>query len=143
MINFKRVVNKIEVYNNFWWDYGNSRFVCLDSGDDYLGVTMQGEGLWQYQIDYLNALLPGHSPNYVFMHHTALDIDELWYQMAWWNTSIAFLQNEFLNTCRANSVELVLTGHTHIDEIYDDYNKELTKLDIICYIESIFLIKQS
>ncbi|UCG69677.1 MAG: metallophosphoesterase, partial [Thermoplasmata archaeon] len=121
----------INPYRDFSWDYGPYHFIGLDSGEKnaYYGLPgcMMGKGITNSQMNWLQTDFDKHaesSLSFIFMHHTALDPDEC-PDFPYFNSSISKNQREFLDMCRQNRVAMVLTGHTHIDEVWDrDGNKQ-------------------
>lgn len=116
----------INPYPNFSFDYGQYHFVGLDSGEKtaYYGLPgcMMGTGLTNEQIAWLKNDLTVHSNSkqtFIFMHHTALDPDGTTAWEFYWNSSISQNQQEFINITNQYNVTMVLTGHTHEDEVWD------------------------
>jgi predicted phosphodiesterase len=115
----------INPYPDFSWNFGSYHFIGLDSGEKnaYYGLPgcMMGKGITNSQMNWLQADLDNHAQSalsIIFMHHTALDPDEC-PDFPYFNSSISKNQKDFLNMCKQNKVAMVLTGHTHIDEVWD------------------------
>lgn len=119
---YKDIINP---YLDFSWDFGSYHFVGLDSGENaaYYGLPdgMKGKGLTNNQINWLQTDLDAHEDSeltFIFMHHTVFDPDGC-PEWPHYNSSISQNQKNFLNICKQNGVSMVLTGHTHIDEVWD------------------------
>jgi 3',5'-cyclic AMP phosphodiesterase CpdA len=121
----------INPYPDFSWDYGQLHFIGLDSGKKsaYYGLPgcMMGKGLTDNQMNWLQSDLDNNDGGgliFAFMHHTALDPDKC-PDFPYYNSSISRNQMEFLDICKQNQISMVLTGHTHIDEVWArDGNKQ-------------------
>jgi PKD repeat protein/predicted phosphodiesterase len=123
----------INPYPDFSFDYGDYHFVGMDSGEKtaYYGLPgcMMGTGLTGSQISWLDADLSAHSDSeqtFIFMHHTAFDPDKV-YEMGFnWNSSISQNQQELLEISNQYGISMVLTGHTHLDEVWDGNGNKQT-----------------
>jgi hypothetical protein len=109
--------------NNYTFEHKGYRFIGLDSGEDiFYDATPIGSGLTLAQISALKSLSTDQ-PKIIFMHHPALndEDDPKWEDypayVPWGgdNACIGYYRLDFINYCATpeNSVQLVLTGHTH------------------------------
>ena len=137
--------------DNYYFEKEGYFFVGLDSGRDYNATSSfpwdgasllnedigpEGTGLTDEQISKLNTL-EGNKPKIVFMHHPAInnqnDVD------GWGlddpvppngpggnDACIAFNRENFINYCLDNNVQIVLTGHTHEDKVFNAAGQMVT-----------------
>jgi formylglycine-generating enzyme required for sulfatase activity len=124
----------------FEFEYGGYLFICLDSGSDFSGIDMimsggntpipvpdlspEGSGLSDVQL----AALEKHNPDIpkiIFMHHPAINDRE---DITWKDNPpapggndacISQNRKRFIDYCKDNNVQLVLSGHTHADKFFD------------------------
>jgi PKD repeat protein/predicted phosphodiesterase len=123
----------INPFPDFSFNFGEYHFVGMDSGEKtaYYGLPgcMMGTGLTNAQISWLESDLEAHSSSkqrFIFMHHTTFDPDKV-YEMGFnWNSSISQNQQEFLEISNQHDVSMVLTGHTHLDEVWDKNGNKQT-----------------
>ncbi|MCD6323393.1 MAG: metallophosphoesterase, partial [Clostridiales bacterium] len=110
----------INPYDNYSFNYGNYHFVSLNSGFDVpwdLDMDPEGSGLTDEQINWLENDLENNmdkSMRFIFMHHPAINYDD-----HWGDATISQNQDEFLQLCSDYNVTMVMTGHTHVDKVYD------------------------
>lgn len=109
--------------NNYSFDYMGYRFIGLDSGADdefYPDFTPESGGLSEDQMIRLRSEFNSISPKIVFMHHPVIsegqgsdgapgDNDGTITNNRW----------NFTNYTRDNNVQLVLTGHSHENAIFN------------------------
>ena len=89
-------------------------FIGLDSGHDW---PRSDTGLTQDQISALRLFGSNHpSPKIIFMHHPGKDIGVSWLDQVDIQEET---QQDFLDWCQSDNVQLVLAGHSHQDHIYD------------------------
>jgi 3',5'-cyclic AMP phosphodiesterase CpdA len=90
--------------------------VGLNSGpgkfDESRGLTnAESVGLESTQIDWLDsATAQPDRMELVFVHHPPYSV---------YRSVIGKNRKRFLRVCKANSVRAILSGHTHINEVYD------------------------
>jgi len=123
----------IDSRDNYYFQHKNTFFISLNSGyDDLLNPCIPypptGTGLDDLQISWLDDqldLLDGN-PNdrddsdynkIVYMHHPVINPGSEDFCRGLLNDNII----DFINICDKYNVDVVLTGHTHDDEIYDKY----------------------
>ena len=124
----------------FEFEYGGYLFIGLDSGSDFSGIDMimsggntpipapdrspEGSGLSDVQLTALEKLNP-NIPKIIFMHHPAINDRE---DGTWEDNPpapggndacISQNRNRFIDYCKDNNVQLVLSGHTHADKFFD------------------------
>jgi formylglycine-generating enzyme required for sulfatase activity len=124
----------------FEFEYGGYLFIGLDSGSDFSGIDMimsggntpipvpdrspEGSGLSDVQLTALEKLNP-NIPKIIFMHHPAINDRE---DITWEDNPpapggndacISQNRKRFIDYCKNNNVQLVLTGHTHADKFFD------------------------
>ena len=117
--------------DNYAFEYGGYLFVGLDSGKDHDPVeesdfSPEGTGLTNEQMDKLRNL-DSAKLKIVFMHHPTIN-DENEEEgdppvppngPGGNDQCIANNRWNFINYTKDNNVQLVLTGHTHADKIFD------------------------
>jgi 3',5'-cyclic AMP phosphodiesterase CpdA len=139
----------IRASDNYCFSQGGYSFIGLDSGKDYnvsayWGVpfdpltltydhTPESYGLSQGQIEFLQQE-PKNTPKIIFMHHPAIEeignkdvksVESVSEDPVPPNGPggndgcIAFKRPEFIEYCKEYNVQLVLTGHTHVDKFLD------------------------
>jgi predicted MPP superfamily phosphohydrolase len=138
----KPINGPVEVFGDFddyYFDWGEYRFIGLDSGADYsvepdihtpFLSTPEGDGLYPDQIVNLNNDMDPNIPKIIFMHHPVINIDDDAYlndmadpvpnncqEYGGNDACVAFCRCGFIDYCVNNNVELVLTGHTHKDYV--------------------------
>ena len=124
----------------FEFEYGGYLFICLDSGSDFSGIDMimsggntpipvpdlspEGSGLSDVQLTALEKL-NRDIPKIIFMHHPAINDRE---DITWEDNPpapggndacISQNRTRFIDYCKDNNVQLVLSGHTHADKFFD------------------------
>ena len=105
-----------------WYNYSfyhkSYLFIGLDSGADVYyppNNPPKGGGLHDLQIAALNSLAQSYNiPKMIFMHHPIFTGPENGD-----NASIVNNRQSFIDYCKDNNVNLVLSGHTHKDHRYD------------------------
>ena len=122
--------------DNYTFEHKGHLFIGLDSGKDYDPIlerdtSPEGTGLALEQMEKLRNL-PSAKPKIIFMHHPAIN-DE--------NDKdgdppvppngpggngdcIAHYRSDFIDYCKDNNVQLILTGHTHKDKIFNADGEE-------------------
>ena len=120
----------IEENDRYVVTYGDVSLFFMDSGPNYYSnifilFEWHGVGLYDCDIEWLEEELSLCESTYkiVLMHHPAVgEEDDL------------FIHNreEFVNICENYDVELVLTGHTHKDRVYDSDGNAYTELPLNC-----------
>jgi len=109
-------------------------FIGLDSGKDEAaegdpilepGKYFRGKGLTDNQVLQLEdpTKVDPSKQKIIFMHHPAIHVPE----DEW---VIGDNRANFLNYCRENNVQLVLTGHTHQDNVFDRYEERVESLPV-------------
>ncbi len=95
---------------DFSFDYGSIHVVVLDSGHDVMKSEfgVQGSGLKNSQINWLENDLRKEDNIFVAMHHPVFDDENLTI-----SSSIAYNRNTFLNMVKTHDVVTILAGHTH------------------------------
>jgi len=118
----------------------------LNSGKDIKPLVMDGTGLTNEQIRWLNETLDqldgvidwkdnSGLNKIIFTHHPVINYGgRIWKR---WNVSvISQNRKEFTELCNRYGVDLVLTGHTHENKIYkrsdDGTNKDGQSVPIVC-----------
>jgi 3',5'-cyclic AMP phosphodiesterase CpdA len=111
--------------DNFFFEWENYIFIALDSGRDWFDGTLtdlwemmqkgeapKGTGLTEEQINKLRSLERAKR-KIIFMHHPAIN-----YKV---EGCIDNYRDVFIEYCKdpENNVEVVLTGHTHHDGVYN------------------------
>jgi len=101
--------------DNYTFIYGGWLFVGLDSGYDV--PLFKGGGLGTDQIQALKDIPDMGIPKIVFMHHPAINDND--------GYCIDKNRDSFIKFCEDenNNVELILTGHTHNDRVFDGTGK--------------------
>ena len=100
-------------------------FIGMDSGEDIAegnpssGSYHRGTGLTNAQMDWLRSL-DTCKPKIIFMHHPAVHNGDGWVIADNRNT-----QDGFIEYCKRNNVQLVLTGHTHQSHILDADGRDI------------------
>jgi len=141
--NYHRYIDKNNAENKdrYIINYENLSLFFLDSGHDYLlnplgwirqdGLHVKGSGLNMDDLLWLNNSLLESNSRYevVLMHHPAIDNCDRFGNML---DVIAKNRLKFLDICEYNDVEIVLTGHTHKDSIFDFEEKSYSNLNYNC-----------
>ncbi|MBN1341384.1 MAG: metallophosphoesterase [Phycisphaerae bacterium] len=118
---------RVNAYRDYAVDLGSVHLAALDSGTNYkqskgsynFALDNQGTGLIDEQIAWLDADLAEATPGsarLVFMHFPA--VSQLGNR-----ASIHFNRERFKACCARNGVALVLSGHTHVDSVFDQAEK--------------------
>ena len=124
-------------YGDYYFDRGGYRFIGLDSGYDWSVVdllTPEGSGL---EYDQYNCLresdIKDHPKKIIFMHHPVINegndggmdpAHNLCPEKGGNDMCIRAYRCPLLNHCINHGVQLVLTGHTHQDMVFDGENKK-------------------
>ena len=106
--------------HDYVFEHKGFNFIGLDSGRDVdTPFDLRGTGLSNPQMTALMEKTDHGSPKIVFMHHPAIHtgVEEL---------VIANNPMEFVTYCQLNNVQLVLSGHTHEDHVFNSLFWELT-----------------
>ena len=102
--------------NDYKFEMNGYEFIGLDSGGDG-GISrtphIYGSGLEEEQITALNSL-DTIKPKIVFMHHPAVGEDTIYNRV-----------DEFKKFTEEHNVQLVLSGHTHEDHVYNSKEQEV------------------
>lgn len=98
--------------NDYYFEHRGLEFIGLDLGAGF----PHGEGLTTEQMVALNALWEreDETPKVVFMHHPGYDEGG-----CPTDVDIANYQNEFVEWCDSSNTQLVLSGHSHQNLVYD------------------------
>ena len=125
----KSLENGINRYN-YKFEYDGYFFIGLDSGEDYydsfgfedyFDFGPESSGLSSKHMDALKAL-DKDKPKIIFMHHPVVtggkDGEYEDASIVYNRTSIGNLKG-FLDYCKENNVQMVLSGHTHEDHIFN------------------------
>ncbi len=124
----KPISNPYTRDNNYSFDYKGYRFIGLDSGADdssYPDTTPEASGLSDDQIIRLRDEFYNSAPKIVFMHHPVMSPITLWAMLdpdgapGGNDGTITTNRWNFINYTRDSNVQLVLTGHSHNDSIFD------------------------
>lgn len=141
LTNYNNIINPINNPsnpndNNFSFDYKGYRFIGLDSGADYHKdpTSPEATGLSDDQIRRLRGEFNNSAPKILFMHHPVMSSgDDLSATISGYtflgvppdgapggnNGAIALNRWNFTNYTRDSNVQLVLTGHSHENAIFD------------------------
>ncbi len=150
----KPISNPYSTDNNYSFDHKGYRFIGLDSGKDYnvsiyddmIGTTAhislafdespESSGLSDIQIARLNGEFNNTAPKVLFMHHPVMDNTNDNYP-GWPghpvppdgapggnNGAIAFNRWNFINYTRDANVQLILSGHSHRDAVFNLSGKQ-------------------
>ncbi len=141
LTNYSNIINPINNPsnpndNNFSFDYKGYRFIGLDSGADYHKdpTSPEATGLSYDQIRRLRGEFNNSAPKIIFMHHPVMSSgDDLSATILGYtflgvppdgapggnNGAIALNRWNFTNYTRDSNVQLVLTGHSHENAIFD------------------------
>jgi len=135
--NFNQYIPAGNNYNNQGFLKNNYQFYGLYSGKDYnkysglkiVDWTPESTGLSDDQMALLHGL-EENFPKIIFMHHPAINDKN---DEATWpskpvppngpggnDACISQNRENFINYCTNNNVQLVLTGHTHKDVIFNN-----------------------
>ncbi|MCZ7399472.1 MAG: DUF2341 domain-containing protein [Candidatus Methanoperedens sp.] len=123
----KPISNPSTPDNNYSFDYKGYRFIGLDSGPDDSRSpdnTPESTGLSNDQMARLRGEFNNSAPKIVFMHHPVIS------EIPFFKSSgdgapggndgtISLNRWNFINYTRDSNVQLVLTGHSHDDLIFD------------------------
>ncbi len=114
---YEQIVNP---YLNFYFLYGDYLFILLNTGKDNIPQDFASRcyGLTEAQISWIENILRDnfykkikiaamHGP-YYSQRNSGID-----------NAINKYGKFDFLNLCSAFKVNMVLSGHTHVDEIFD------------------------
>jgi len=118
--------------DNYTFEYGGYLFICLDSGSDFnassslpYDKTPESTGLTSDQISHLIEL-PKEIPKIIFMHHPVINSENDWginpvppNSPVGNDACISQNRKRFIDYCKDNNVQLVLSGHTHADKFFD------------------------
>jgi hypothetical protein len=118
--------------DNYTFEYGGYLFICLDSGSDFNALsslpydkTPESTGLSSDQISHLIELQK-EIPKIIFMHHPAINSENDWginpvppNGPGGNDACISQNRKRFIDYCKDNNVQLVLSGHTHADKFFD------------------------
>ncbi len=114
---YQTIVNP---YVNFYTEYGDYLFIFVNTGKDNIfgNFSSRCYGLTQEQLNWIEDLLRNHfrsKVKIVSMHgpyfsqrNSGID-----------NAVNRYGKFEFLNLCSAFEVNMVLSGHTHLNEVFD------------------------
>ncbi len=146
VVNPSNIESLDDGYRDYYFDKHGYRLIGLDTGADYnvsvyinpvhpldfdYDSSPEGDGLNDTQLTNLSEM-PSGMPKIIFMHHPAIDAsDDAFVEGASElpvsnscpeehggnDASIAFNRCGFVDYCINNTVDLVLTGHTHRDYI--------------------------
>ncbi len=128
--NYHRFINPnhVEDEDRYIIEYENLSLFFLDSGHDYLlnplgwvrsdGLHVKGSGLYDDDIIWLNDSLNSCESNHkiVLMHHPAISERDSFGKML---DVLARNREEFIELCKYHDVDMVLTGHTHREMVFD------------------------
>ncbi len=137
---YHRYLNPLSDYS---LHYGTVNFVFLDSGYEYSrweiqpkiwNLSPEGSGLTNTQMYLLeNTLGASQTNQLIIMHHPAVSdtndtgLGALSNDLPSGNNEcIAMNRGAFITYCQENSVSLVLTGHTHKNNVFTALGKETT-----------------
>jgi Calcineurin-like phosphoesterase len=129
--------------NDYSLNYGNMNFVFLDSGYEYSrweiqpqiwNTTPEGSGLSNTQMYLLENIWGApQMKQMINMHHPAVaDTNDTGFGAlpndlpSGNNECIAFNRGAFITYCLEKNVSLVLTGHTHKNNVFTSLGKEAT-----------------
>lgn len=145
----KPMSNPTTIDNNYSFDFKGYRFIGLDSGADYnatigevaLGLEKikndlgpESDGLSKEQIWMLNDKnqFNNSAPKIIFLHHPVISSQDDYNSTIFQpdpvpndgapggnDNTIAFNRWNFMNYTRDSNVQLVLTGHSHENAIFD------------------------
>ena len=108
-------LNYVNPFTDYSFEFGNSYFILLDSGEDDLpSFTSNCYGLTDSQLTWTNDVLSeyqGDKPGFIFMHGPFLD-DE--------NNENRYGKEQFIDLCNAYNVDMVLCGHVHKNKFFDE-----------------------
>ncbi|RCV64979.1 PKD repeat-containing protein, partial [Methanophagales archaeon] len=116
--------------DNYTFEYGGYTFIGLDSGADWplAHLYFWGTGLTEPQINGLRThrFTNPDAPKIIFMHHPVFNDYSfiLGVPYFYWGI-IANNRKPFITYCQDNKVQLVLTGHTHEDKIFNANGKRV------------------
>jgi len=114
-------------FNNYYFEHDGFLFIGLDSGYEQ-PLGMGGSGLTfnqMWEIIRLNRLHP-NKPKIIFMHHPVFDIEnrKVLFNGNWLTVDhrIQNYRQQFIGYCKNKNAALVLTGHTHDDQVFNADN---------------------
>jgi hypothetical protein len=126
--------------DNFTFEYGGYLFIGLDSGSDWSvedpqnPKTPEGSGLEDDQYNCLRESdIENHPKKIVFMHHPVINegndegfnvVPNLCPEKGGNDMCIGAYRCPLIDYCINHGVQLVLTGHTHYDMVFDGENKD-------------------
>lgn|GEM_PF-3175430 len=109
--NYLEYVNP---FANYSFEFGNSFFILLDSGEDDLpSFTSNCYGLTDAQIVWTDSVLSRYQEDktgFIFMHGPFWD-DE--------NNENRYGKEQFIELCSAYNVDMVFCGHVHKNKFFD------------------------
>jgi hypothetical protein len=107
--------------NDYYFEHNGFLFIGLDSGRDVgCWTDIRGTGLANPQMEALEDL-DLCTRKIIFMHHPAVHTDD--------THIISDNRPRFVNYCLGNNVQLVLTGHTHDNLVFDRNGTPVTEWD--------------
>ena len=149
--NYNRKLNPQQNQDNkYEIIYENLSLFFLDSGHDYLlnpfgwfrqdGLHVKGSGLEMNDLIWLNNTMKNSTSKFkvVLMHHPAIDQRDRFGNML---DVIARNRQGFIDICEYNNVEIVLTGHTHRNSIYDFEENSYSNLYHNCSLYSTLYVQ--
>lgn len=121
LMNYHRF---IENETRYIVNYSDVSLFFMNSGSNYFGElynwvkNIDGDGLYDCDLDWLEGALDNCSSSIkiVLMHHPAVNVRDKDNRM--WDV-IARNREAFVMLCEKYSVDVVLTGHTHEERIFD------------------------
>ncbi|PNX47512.1 MAG: hypothetical protein BV459_04240 [Thermoplasmata archaeon M11B2D] len=138
LTSYHRFLNPMSDYS---LKYGDINFIYLDSGYEYsrweikpqiLSPTPEASGLTTAQMYLLETIWGNTQMNQIIiMHHPAVNnendtgLGALPNDLPSGNNEcIAFHRGDFISYCLQNNVSLILTGHTHRNQVFTYLGKE-------------------
>jgi len=138
LTSYHRFLNPV---NDYSLKYGDMNFIYLDSGYEYSrweikpqiwSPTPEASGLTTAQMYLLETIWGNTQMNQIIiMHHPAVNdkndtgLGALPNDLPSGNNEcIAFHRGEFISYCLQNNVSLILTGHTHRNQVFTYLGKE-------------------
>ena len=126
----------IDLEDRYTITIGDTTFFFMDSGANYIlepwdWILILGAGLFDDDINWFENQLSSCQSKYkiILMHHPAVSKRTEFGRM---EDVIARNRENFIDLCEQNDVELVLTGHTHSDRIYDSDENFYDALPLNC-----------
>jgi len=107
--------------NNYTFSYGGFLFIGLDSGyaKGHCGSD-GGSGLTNEQMNALSGL-DDSIPKIIFMHYPAIDDSS--------SNCIQTNRDGFIRYCVEKNVQIVLTGHTHANKIFNSRGERVIQIE--------------